>query len=532
MMGSFASAAETGIEAASKHIPDRAPLSPQRVTSPVHGSAENCRSNADRRLGNGCKVLHIVGPMKLSTILLASVALTSTATLIACETDSPATSPATPGPIDFDAGGGGFDGGPVASTCAPLGAAVKHDKTIETDETWPAGLHEVTFDIAVRKDATLTLAPCAVVRVIGDRGISVGSGNAGDGGKIVARGTAQEPIVVEGIDTKRWNHVLINSNGHAELAYTTIKNGGGTSSRSGGALHLYGDQYKPIQALAKVDHVTIQGSGKYGVVLEGRGAFEDGSQDLVISGSGDMAMRANAPAAGTIPSGQYTGNTVDAIRVMGSGGYDIIDADVTIHDRGVPYVVGGDGAFNEMSVQGADGTQPMLTIEAGVTLKFGKVSSGLFIDRASSTNAARGGLRVLGTAQKPVVFTSNEATPAAGDWTGIHFRGLPHPQSKIDFARVEYAGADTGTRGFSCGTPPSSDPSSNEAAIAIFGQPSSAFVTNTVISNSAANGIERAWTGTPVDFLSTNTFTNIAYCKQTLPRPSTGSCPTPVTCDL
>ncbi|HVH44587.1 MAG TPA: hypothetical protein VM925_19670, partial [Labilithrix sp.] len=188
--------------------------------------------------------------------------------------------------------------------------------------------------------------------------------------------------------------------------------------------------------------------------------------------------------------------------------------------------------FNEMSVQGANGTAPILTIEAGVVMKFGKVTSGLFIERASTTNPARGALRVLGTAAKPVVFTSNEATPAAGDWTGIHFRGVPNPQSKIDFARVEYAGADTGTRGFSCGTPPSSDPGSNEAAIAIFGQPSSAFVTNTVISHSAANGIERAWDGTVVDFVATNTFTNVAFCKQTYPRDPGGSCPVPAPCDL
>ena len=67
---------------------------------------------------------------------------------------------------------------------------------------------------------------------------------------------------------------------------------------------------------------------------------------------------------------------------MGSGGCDLIDADVTMRDRGVPYVVGGDKAFNEMSVQGADVTSPLLTIEAGVVLKCGKVSSGLPFHRA------------------------------------------------------------------------------------------------------------------------------------------------------
>jgi hypothetical protein len=422
----------------------------------------------------------------------------------------------------------GNDGG--QGCVEPTGPAIEHNKTIMADETWGAGLHDVTFDIAIRKDATLTIEPCAIVSVIADRGISVGSGNAGDGGKLIARGTADRPIVIQDKTGARWNDLLVNSNGEVDLAYVTFKNGGGKSARAGGSLHLYGDQYKPIQKLGKVDHVTILDSGKYGVVLEGRGAFADGSRDLTITRAGDMAMRVNAPAMGTIPSGTYAGNGTDAIRIMGSGGYEILDADVTLRDRGVPYVVGGDGAFNEMSVQGADGTAPVLTIEAGVVLKFGKVSSGLFIERASTTDPARGALRVLGTLEKPVTFTSNEPTPAPGDWTGIHLRGVPDPKNKIDYAIIEYAGGDTGTRGFSCGTPVSPDPPSNEAAIAIFGQPTSAFVTNTLISKSAANGIERAWTGVPVDFEATNTFSDVTWCKQTYPRPLMGMCPDPPPC--
>jgi hypothetical protein len=247
--------------------------------------------------------------------------------------------------------------------CAePTAPAIEHNKNITVDETWAAGLHDVTFDVGIRSNATLTIAPCAIVRVVPDRGIYVGSSNEGDGGKFVARGTADRPIVIQDKTGARWNDLLVNSQGQVDLAYVTFKNGGGRSARAGGSLHLYGDQYKPIQQLAKVDHVTILDSGKYGVVLEGRAAFTDGSRDLTVTRAGDTAMRVNAPAMGTIPSGTYTGNGVDAIRIMGSGGYDLIDADVTLHDRGVPYVVGGDGAFHEMSVQGADGTSPLLTI--------------------------------------------------------------------------------------------------------------------------------------------------------------------------
>ncbi len=445
----------------------------------------------------------------------------------------------TSGPSIAATPDGGFPGDssnadgdvPVPSKCPePTGAPVVHDKNVYADETWGAGLHDVIYDLALHKNATVTIEPCAVVRVAASHGITVGTGNAGDGGKIIAKGKADLPIVFQAKDAgTHWASVLVYPLGYVDLAYVTIKDAGDRASRGGAALHLVGDKTKPIQTLAMVDHVTLEGAVKYGAVLEGHGAFDPASQSVTVKGAGDMAIRAEANTIGTIPTGSYTGNGVDAIRLMGSN--DLISADVTIHDRGVPYVVGGDGEFNEMSVSGKDGTEPILTIEAGVVLKFGKNNSGLFVERASTTQPARGALRALGTADKPVVFTSAEATPAAGDWVGIHFRGVPSSKNKIDFARVEYAGGATGTLNFSCGTPMAPVPNKNEAAIAIFGPPASAFVTNTVILKSNTNAFERGWTGAPVEFLATNTFTDIKYCRQTFPRPATGACPDPAPCD-
>jgi hypothetical protein len=467
-------------------------------------------------------------------LVLPLASLFTLAGLAACEEETSPSGAPPPG-VTFDGVDGGpkADGGdpPVASKCAaPTAAATVHNKTVETDETWGAGYHDVTFDVSVR-NATLTIAPCAIVRVVPSRGLQIGFSNH-TAGKIVAKGQADLPIVFEAKDAStKWSGVQVNPLGSADLAYVTIKDGGlVASSRGGGALHLLGDGTKPLQRLATVDHVTIEGAPKYGAVLESHGGFTDASHDLVVKGAGDVAMRVTSVGVGTIPTGSYVENAVGAIRIWG----DQVNEDVTFHDRGVPYVVGGDGMFPELSVQGADGISPLLTLEAGVVLKFAKQgsnNSGLFVERASTTSPARGALHALGTVAKPVVFTSAEATPAAGDWVGIFFRGIPDPRNKIDFARVEYAGADTGTAGFSCGTPASPNPGSNEAAIAIFGPPATAFVTNTAISHSAMNGIERAWTGTPIDFLATNTFTSVQYCRQTFPRPPTGSCPAPAPCD-
>lgn len=456
--------------------------------------------------------------------------------IAACEDPSSPSGPPAPDAgetFDGGGGGGGGDGGPppVVNTCpTPTDPPKEHGGNIEKDETWEAGYHDLTFDVSVR-NATLTIAPCAIVRTVGSRGIGIGFSTSTPG-KLVAKGQPDKPIFFEAKDvTKGWGGILVNPAGDADLAYVTIKNAGDVaSSRGGGALHLLSDVTKPLARLATVDHVTIEGSPKYGVVLEAHAGFTDASRDLVVKGSGNLAMRVTSVALTTVPTGTYTGNATDAIRIWG----DNVTEDTTIHDRGVPYVVGGDGQFNEISVQGATGSAPLLTVEAGVTLKFpkqGSNNSGLFVERASIPDAARGALRILGTSAKPVVLTSGEATPAPGDWVGIFMRGLPDPRNKIEYARIEYAGADTGTQGFSCGTPPSPFPASNEAAIAIFGQPGSAFVTNTTIVKSAANAIERAWTGTPVDFLATNTFIDNAYCRQTFPRPESAACLDPAPCD-
>ena len=124
---------------------------------------------------------------------------------------------------------------------------------------------------------------------------------------------------------------------------------------------------------------------------------------------------------------------------------------------------------------------------------------------------------------------SAEATPAPGDWVGVVFEGTPDPRSKIAYAKIAYAGGASQISSYDCPGPLSSS-FSDVGAILILGKPASAFVTNTTIESSAGDGIIRGWTGDPIEFLATNTFTNVAYCNQTLPRPTVGICPDPAPC--
>lgn len=472
------------------------------------------------------------GCMKYSPLFCT---LSTVSLFVACSSTSSTPATVTPGV----AGGGdgidsgtftGEDGGAIVSKCGPLGEAIEHKTDITADETWGEGLHVVSFSVSIKNKATLTVLPCAVVRFQKEKGIFVGGANAGEEGTLVAEGEIDRAIVFEGESADRWNDLLVYPKGSARLRYATIRGGGGDFSRAGGSLHLYGDPALPMQTLAKVEHVTIEGSGKYGAVLETHGGFSLDSTDLTIRGSGDMALLVSGSAVKSIPSGSYKGNTNDSIRLVASKGYDQIVEDQTIHDRGVPYFIGGDKSLFDLTINSP--TTATLTIEAGVTLKFPKSdrASGLFVYGAVGATPAKGILKVAGTAEKPVVFTSAEAAPEAGDWVGVEFRDTPDAANNIEHLRVEYAGGETGASSFSCGTPGATFENSTQAAILILGQPASQFVKNSVITHSAQNGFERGWTGTDIDFLSTNTFENIAFCTQTAPRPSMGVCADPAPC--
>jgi hypothetical protein len=333
----------------------------------------------------------------------------------------------------------------------------------------------------------------------------------------------------------RWGDVEVDALGFADLAYVTIRDAGdlgSTTGQAGAALHLNGTYDQPPQQLARVDHVTLDGAVRFGAALEARAGFTEDSQNLTIKGSGEMAMWVSSGSLGLIPPGKYTGNAVDAIRIR----TDVdVNTDDTIHNLGLPYVVGGDGTSSQLHVHGLDDSVAVLTIEPGVRLEFPSPDrdGALYLEHASNDpiDAPAAALVALGTADQPIVFTSGEESPAAGDWIGVWFESVS-PKSRMKYVRIEYAGGETGTDSFSCGTPQSPDPSINRAAIGIFSEPTSEFVTNTTVANSAWNAFERGWTnGAVIDFRPTNTFENIQYCSQTYPRQQGTNAMCPAACD-
>jgi hypothetical protein len=447
--------------------------------------------------------------------------------------------PSTAGPGQVD-GGGVFSAeagdsnvvtdAPVGSECVPpTKGPTMHGGGSTSDpenDVWTAdgSPHILPFDTTIYK--TVTIEPCAEVLIAGGKQVTVR-------GKLVAEGTATKRIHIGAKDAASpFGNIRTLSPATIRLAYATIDGGGlplATLPYLAGTLEINGDTLKPVQEVLFVDHVTVAGSKSNGLVVSGNGGFAAGSSQLVVSGAAVHPLSVWARSVGGIPTGTYTGNAVDKILLPATSGNETINETTTLHERGVPYLVGHATSAGDLRVDVPMGQPAVtLTIEPGVSVRF-KKGGVLKVAVATSSNPARGSLVAAGTAAKPIVFTSDEAAPAAGDWLGLWFGDIPTATTKLDQVRVEYAGGTSSSGSGSC---PDNSELNNDAAIRIFGAPPSEFVTNTTILASATNGIDRGWRSdnAVIEFLPTNTFTNVALCQQTYPPTAANVCPGLVPC--
>jgi hypothetical protein len=437
--------------------------------------------------------------------------------------------------------GASCPGANTASTCpAATGPGTDHSGTINASTTWTAAgsPHRVASSFTIAEAATLTLEPCATVKLASGASLFVN-------GKLVAAGTSGRPVTFDSSGSgARWGSIVTVASPatgpittFVDLAYTLLVNGGDTNAGGQGLIDLRGhNSSDPRTAILRVNNVTIDGTSGaagYGVYLREGVTFTADSTNLTIKNAATRPIRAGDKLVGSIPPGCYTGNAIDE---MVWESIVNIDEDTTIRDRGVPYRLGapnGNGATMSVGLSSTGAALTTLTVEPGVTIKVhpaGRLIMESSLNASGTGYHPSGSLIALGSAAAPITFTSAAAVPAPGDWVALWFDTTPPANARLDHVVVQYAGGPTGANSFHCGA--NGGYSSDEnSAILMFGQPPSQFVTNSTIAYSAADGFGRAYTGTPVDFLAGNTFISVARCKQGFPRPpSPGSCPTTPPC--
>jgi hypothetical protein len=396
-----------------------------------------------------------------------------------------------------------------------------HRDDIVGSETWTAetGPHYLESTITVK--GTLTIEACA--RVIMSKGVSVYVGSSSDAGRLITNGvvvvvkdamgtetTVLKPVTFEpASEDEYWGMVFVNGQGEAEFNLTVFAHGGDLNAIStsvGGTLVARGPNDGTLKRMIAANGVVVSESASFGVTLESGAGFKEGPDSMLsVQGTGRLPKPAlysgsvdprypvfvEPPGVGSLPPGEYLGSpeTADAennkILVVP---FRAIAGDEQFRARGVPYLIRGD-----FYMQPTTKTTSTLTIEAGVQLRFYREATSstryvMQIGDGASIDPRPVTIDIRGTAEKPVVFTSDAQTPQAGDWVGLYLDCSPPAGNVFEHAQVLYAGAPSGTNSYGCG------PKANDAAILITDwRPDNAFITKVEISNSAGSGIMSGW---------------------------------------
>jgi hypothetical protein len=427
---------------------------------------------------------------------------------------------------------------------SPSGSGATHAGSVTADETWTAAdsPHVVTSALHVT-GATVTIEPCAVVRLRPGVIVDMRANAAGQSGELVAHGeyvgTTRRPIVFDRDDAAQpWGSLRAFSDGRIDLEHVDLKGGGdhATAVSNGGTLIAEGvGGNDGLTRNVRVVDVVIEDSAGFGVNLQGRAAFTDNSDSLTIRGAGSVPPPGNidtrypvyvtGAALSTIPSGSYTGNARDELFVAGTGTMN--DAMVRFGERGVPYRLESHFGLQPMAMGGLS----TLVIEAGTVIRFATSSNVWSMTLGSVGSAANAvwPVRVIanGTPQAPIVLTSADASPVAGSWGGVEWHAGPATGNVMSNVRIEFAGGDGGNSVFGCG------PGDNDAALFI-GKwvPSEPFIEGCTFSDSAGGGIVCGWSsddaGPCALFAVQNTFEDIGNdCDVSYPADGNGGCPTP-----
>jgi hypothetical protein len=401
----------------------------------------------------------------------------------------------------------------------PNGTVVTHAANVAANETWAGDgvTHVVPNSVSITGSAVVTIQPCAIVAL--GPGVTI---TVRDDARLVSAGASETRFVVfrRRDANQAWGTLRgISATSLIDLSWTRLQGGGGFGVTNQPTVAFAGVGYgaPPVAVLRAVD-VTIEGSGGVGVFIDTNGAFTDDSRALTITGSTGRPVHTTMMSLGSLPAGTYTGNGTDEILIQGPGAN--VFANMTVEDRGVPVRIPFTGLYVGPAPPAV--APVTLTLRPGVVFRFPRVGNQGGMRMTFGTNGAApnnlvGVLNAVGTAARPIVFTSGEAAPAPGDWVGIWLNTATN--SRLDHVEISYAGGPTGIQSNNCRPVNTRD----EAALFVgsFSDqyvPPANLITNSRITNSAAYAINAMWqasTFNAPNLTATNTFQNNARCRQT-----------------
>ncbi|MDQ6422456.1 copper amine oxidase N-terminal domain-containing protein [Paenibacillus sp. LHD-117] len=322
----------------------------------------------------------------------------------------------------------------ISTTASGCNGGQVHTGTIDpAGETWTAcgSPHFVKGDFLVEglESPVLTIEAGAVVRFEKDASLVVG--NEEPGGLII-NGSTSKPVVLtadsSGPNAGFWKGIRFGEAAVRDKASITGARIEYAGEEDKGALYLGA---AGLQLNMTVKDSEFKNSLFAGIHMVDNSRLSENSGNIKITGTkagtygGGFPIVTYLLGSHLVPNGTYTGNDIDAVRITGTNTYDILTKSATWRNVGVPYDM-------EITVTVEGPSNPVLTIEPGVTTKWGPDT---FLEIANSNG---GGLKAVGTKEKPIVFSGNLEKQSG--WMGIVF-GPKAVSSRIQlqYASIEYA---------------------------------------------------------------------------------------------
>lgn len=316
--------------------------------------------------------------------------------------------------------------------------ALNHSGTISTNQAWftSDNPHVITGNVTIANGVTVLIQPGCEIYFNGDFRILVQ-------GVLSANGTSVDHILFTSNQAVPsagdWRFINFDASDLGSIMnYCDVSYGGSVAARG-----MINFSNAPVGLT--VTNCTLSNSGSYG--FEYRDNLSTPQiTDCSISSCNNYPFYIYADKVKNLTGNMIiAGNAMDVIYVRAQ---PITTG--TWSNFGVPYIIGGNLTVNNAQT---------LTINPGCVLKF----------NGNITLTIAGKLVANGTSSEHIVFTSNQSTPANGDWNRIYYN-VADAGCILNYCDISYAGSGT-------------------SAVDINGSGNFVTITNTVIENTAGYGL-------------------------------------------
>jgi PKD repeat protein len=271
---------------------------------------------------------------------------------------------------------------------------------------------------------TLTINPGVEIRFV-DIYSDLDVGTYGEKGKLIAKGTATEKIkFTSASETPApgdWGGLEFGTGtmGLTELDHVTIEYATGNDTDYA-AMHVISNSVSMTNSEIK----NVKGIGIH-LDVESFRRFSAFANNTITVPNTAYVIKMQSGALNGIGEGNVLSGK--AIYFLGANMPSI--QQTTWRNMGVPYIVDGKLYFGSATI--ADYT---VTIEPGTVLKF--TPNSWFIVGNSDPVL----FKAVGTADKPITFTSASDTPTPGSWDGLEFYSRVKAGSILAYCNIEYGG--------------------------------------------------------------------------------------------